>query len=105
MHFLLTPGSRNIFQIDNLKLQRRRFRNDLDWLTFGSREDRAQRFMPPHDFRKAPLQRWDVERPFEAQHLRNIVDRAAADQLIEEPEPLLREGKRHALQPRVAANG
>ena len=57
-------------------------------------EDRAQRLVPPDDLAQRALQRRRVQRARQAQRDGDVVDRAPRLQLVQEPEPLLRERER-----------
>ena len=58
-------------------------------------ERRAERFMPAHHFPDRLPHRRQVERSFEPSRARNVVERIAGDQLIEEPQAFLRERQWH----------
>ena len=74
------------------QLERRR--DDLHRVAVPVRKRRPQDLMPPHHFLQRPPQRgWRVP-PLEADHIDDVVDRTAGDQLVEEPQLFLRERQR-----------
>ena len=50
-----------------------------------------QRFVPTNDLVERGSQRSDVQRPAQPQHGRDIIEKVARLELVEEPETLLRE--------------
>ena len=54
-------------------------------------KDGSQRFVAAHDFAQSLLKHRQAERPTDTQRRRNIVEGASGFQLIEKPEPVLRE--------------
>ncbi len=54
-------------------------------------ESGAQRLVPAHDLADHPAERRDVEVSQQAQRARHVVGRRARSDLVEQPEPLLRE--------------
>src|ERR1043166_8326866 len=68
--------------------------NHLNWLALHTREARAQDFMPPHYLIQRAVQRPVVEVAGEAYGEGDVVGGAARLQLVEEPQPPLRERQR-----------
>ena len=66
-------------------------RDPLFRLAVDQRERRPQRLVPRHQSVQRPPQRGPVELPAQAQPLRDVVRAAHSAELLEEPEPLLRE--------------
>ncbi len=73
---------------------RRRGGDDLPRHAVRVREGRAQDLVAPHQLAEAPLQGGDVERPAQAHRRVQVVGAVARIELVQEPEPRLREGQR-----------
>jgi hypothetical protein len=93
----LAPALRQARQVHQRQGERRRRQDHLNRraspasAVFRQREHGAQRLVPAHDLPEAERQHPGVERPFNAQSRRNVVERAARFELVDEPEALLRE--------------
>ena len=62
-------------------------------------ESRAQNFVPPHNLIKTALQRFSIQLSLNSQRPRDEVRGAARLQLLQKPQPLLRErGWKHVLR-------
>ncbi len=81
-------------QVDHGQREGRRRLDHLHRRALRRGEDRAQRLVAAHDLAEAARQHRGVERPFDAQRHRHVVERAARLELVEEPEALLGEGER-----------
>jgi hypothetical protein len=104
-HQCIAPAFRQPGQIDYA--QRKGFRrpDHLNRCVILDREDRAERLVAAHDLTDAESQRPCIQRPFDAQRRRDVVERAARFELIDEPEPLLREGEEKRVRPRQRDQG
>jgi hypothetical protein len=85
-----------ILQDDALPLRRR---DPLHRLPIDRREARPQHLVPRDDAVERTRQRVPVQRATQPQTDREMVGRAGPAQLLEEPEPLLRERKRDRRGP------
>ena len=85
-------------EIDHRHSQRPGRRDRLAGLAVEARERGAQRLVAAHHLGEDPAQHPGLERSLEAQRRRNVVDRRAGRELVEEPEPGLRE--RQGQRPR-----
>src|SRR5204862_61727 len=65
--------------------------DDLDRESVAGAEGGAERLVAADDLVEDPAERRDVERAVDAEGQRDVVQRAARLELVEEPEPLLRE--------------
>src|SRR5437773_564257 len=59
--------------------------DDLSWLALDDLEARAQNLVPAYDLVERGAQCRDVQRSFEAQHVRDVVTRRLRQQAIEQP--------------------
>src|SRR5947209_13433929 len=71
--------------------------NDLYWLALLYAEGSAQYFMSGDELCEYPLQQVNSHRPSDPQGQRDVVRGRSRLQLIEKPQPLLREGQRDCL--------
>ena len=76
--------------------------NPLVRLAVGGGEHRPQHLMPPDHVAERRRERASVQVPGEAHRHGQVVDRARALELRQEPQPLLRERQRHPLRPFAA---
>ncbi|OEZ60786.1 hypothetical protein DUGA6_30110 [Duganella sp. HH105] len=88
---------RQVRQIGALQRQLQRRHNHLHRRAVHAGKARAQGFMAAYDLVQRALQRRRVELSVQADRRRNIVERAARLELVEEPQALLRERQRHAF--------
>src|SRR5689334_20844320 len=77
--------------------------NNLYGLAIARREDRAQHFVPAHDFIKARFECTCVEPSFEAQSAGQVISSAAGFQLVQKPQALLRKRERQRAARKCAA--
>ena len=101
----LALSRRQSRQVDHGQQERRR---RLDHLDRGARrrgEDRAQGLMTADDLAEAEGQHHGVERPFDAERRRQVVERAARRELIDEPQALLGERQRQGTRAEGRSEG
>src|SRR5262245_20619164 len=87
-------GGGQTLDIRNLRFQRAVRTYDLDGLAVDAREDRPQGFVPSHDLLHASLQRSHVQGAVDLEGRVDVVRRVSRYELIDEPEPELRERDR-----------
>ena len=91
-------------QVDDGQRHRRRAGDHLPGFAPHRRKRRPQRLMPRGHQRQRPLERGHVQLPGNAHRAENVVERVVRLELIEEPEALLREGKRQGAAARPPRN-
>ncbi|CAM3772964.1 hypothetical protein COSO111634_25170 [Corallococcus soli] len=97
--FSLALVERQGTQVHALQGKGRGRRDHLEGVAGFSREGGAQHFVTAHEFREAARQGGRVQRAFQAQRRGHVVQRAVGDELIQEPQALLREGQRQRARP------
>src|SRR2546423_1608548 len=85
--------SRHVPQVNLFDGHMGRRRDLLIRMTVNRRKAGAENFMAPDDFIQSSGKGFNVQGAFQAQQRRNVVHAASRLNLIQEPEPLLRERK------------
>ena len=91
-------------EIDDGRRDLQRGRDHLRGNAVAQHEGRAQRFVPPHDLVDREGEGRDVELADHAQRRGYVVGGVSGLQLVQEPQALLRKGKRKRLRPRGRAD-
>jgi hypothetical protein len=88
-------GLRHVPEVEHRQVNRSGRMNDLGRLSVHHREAGAQHFVPADDLVERPMEDREVERPADPDRDLEVVgDVAASGELVEKPDPLLREGER-----------
>ncbi len=95
----LARALRQARQIDQRQGERRRLLDHLHRRPLPRGEDRAQRLVAARGFAEAARQHLARQRPGDAQRDRDVVERAARFELIDEPQALL--GERQGQRPQA----
>src|SRR5271168_103780 len=93
LNFVLALDRGQRCQIHDRQLNPESRRDYLSWLSIDHRKCRSQSFVTPHDVVETPLECPQVERSFQSNRYREIVDRVSRIKLIDKPQPLLRKGE------------
>jgi len=96
---LLPLRFRYCVQIHYLERHKKRLGDPLHRAPVHRRKRGPQRLVPAHDLVQAGPQRRHIQRSGDPDRSRHVVEGAARLQLVQEPQPLLSEGKRQIFGP------